>query len=78
LVVARCPIKHLVCLGIIGNESGCGYGDELGFYHSNLSDEYHALLFIKDAKGFQCLDINFFSCVSFAYILIELKWFLCL
>jgi hypothetical protein len=23
-------------------------------------DEYHALLFIKDAKGFQCLDNNFF------------------
>jgi hypothetical protein len=21
-------------------------------------DEYHALLFIKDARGFQCLDIN--------------------
>jgi hypothetical protein len=23
-------------------------------------DEYHALPFIKDAKGFQCLDIKFF------------------
>jgi hypothetical protein len=48
------------------------------FAFQNLGDEYHALLFIKDAKGFQCLDIYiYFSCVSFAYILIELKCFLC-
>jgi len=35
LVVGRCPIKQLVCLGGIGNESGYGFGDELGFYPSN-------------------------------------------
>jgi hypothetical protein len=44
LIVGRCPIKQLVCLGGICNESGCGSGDELGFYPSNSSDEYHALL----------------------------------
>jgi len=35
LVVGRCPIQQLVCLGGIGNESGCGFGDELGLCPSN-------------------------------------------
>jgi hypothetical protein len=48
-----------MCFGGVGNESGCGSGNELGLCLQIHGDEYHAFLFIKDAKGFQCLDIKF-------------------
>jgi hypothetical protein len=69
LVVGRSAIKQLVCLGGVGNKTGCGSGEKLGLCLQICGDEYHAFLFIKDAKGFQRLDIKFvFMCEFCLYI----------